>query len=68
MAYMIVAERCTGCGSCEFECPNKAIKQKGDAFAINPDKCTECKGFFDEPQCVEACPVPRTCIPAPAAA
>lgn len=64
MAYKINADRCTGCGSCEFECPNKAIKSKGDVFSINPDKCTECKGFFDEPQCAAACPVPRTCVPA----
>lgn len=64
MAYKIDADRCTGCGSCEFECPNKAIKQKGDVFAINPDKCTECKGYFDEPQCAATCPVPRTCVPA----
>jgi ferredoxin len=64
MAYKIVAEKCTGCGGCEFECPNKAIKQKGDVFAINADKCTECAGFFDTPQCAAACPVPKTCVPA----
>lgn len=63
MAYQIIADRCTGCGSCEFECPNKAIKQKGDVFAIDPNKCTECKGFFDEPQCALTCPVPKTCVP-----
>lgn len=56
MAYRIDASICTGCGSCEFECPNGAIKAKGDVFAINPDKCTECKGKFDAPQCVAACP------------
>ena len=26
-------------------------------FFIVPDKCTECKGFHDEPQCVSVCPV-----------
>jgi ferredoxin len=26
-------------------------------FYIVPDKCTECKGFHDKPQCVEVCPV-----------
>lgn len=56
MAYMIKAEDCTGCGSCEFECPNRAIKMKGDIYVINPDKCTECVGKFDSPQCVAACP------------
>ena len=28
---------------------------------IDPDKCTECVGHFDTPQCVEVCPV--DCIP-----
>ena len=26
-------------------------------YYIVPDKCTECVGFFDEPQCVAVCPV-----------
>lgn len=56
MAYKINASTCTGCGSCEFGCPNAAIKMKGDVYAINPNKCNECKGHFDEPQCVAACP------------
>jgi ferredoxin len=25
-------------------------------FMINPDRCTECVGFHDEPQCVSVCP------------
>ncbi|HJX58383.1 MAG TPA: ferredoxin, partial [Thiobacillus sp.] len=28
---------------------------------IDPNKCTECVGHFDTPQCVEVCPV--DCIP-----
>lgn len=56
MAYQIDAAGCTGCGSCEFECPNRAIKMKGDVYVINAAKCTECVGFFDTPQCVGACP------------
>jgi ferredoxin len=31
-------------------------------FFIKPEKCTECQGHFDEPQCVAACPVDNTCI------
>ena len=27
-----------------------------------PDKCTECKGFHDEPQCAAVCPV-DCCVP-----
>lgn len=26
-------------------------------YYISPDKCTECKGFHDEPQCAAVCPV-----------
>jgi ferredoxin len=25
-------------------------------FVIDPDRCTECVGFFDQPQCVSVCP------------
>ncbi len=64
MAYKIVASQCTVCGACEFECPNGAIAMKGDIYIINPNKCTECQGSFDTPQCAAVCPVPRTCIPA----
>ena len=28
-----------------------------DFFFIVTDKCTECKGFHDEPQCAAVCPV-----------
>ena len=26
-------------------------------YYITPEKCTECKGFHDEPQCAAVCPV-----------
>lgn len=28
-----------------------------DLYYIVPDKCTECTGFHDEPQCAAVCPV-----------
>ena len=31
-------------------------------FFIVPNKCTECKGFHEEPQCAAVCPV-DCCIP-----
>jgi ferredoxin len=31
-------------------------------YYIVPDKCTECKGFHEEPQCAAVCPV-DCCIP-----
>lgn len=33
-------------------------------YFIVPDKCTECKGFHDEPQCAAVCPV-DCCLPDP---
>jgi len=62
MAYKIVTSQCTACSACEPECPNVAITPKNGTFVINPKKCTECIGWFDEPQCVAACPVDNTCI------
>lgn len=62
MAYKIVASSCTGCSACEPECPNQAIIEKNGTFLIKPEKCTECIGHFDEPQCVAACPVDETVI------
>jgi ferredoxin len=35
-----------------------------DRFYIVPDKCTECVGFHDEPQCAAVCPV-DCCVPDP---
>ena len=31
-------------------------------YFIVPDKCTECKGFHEEPQCAAVCPV-DCCVP-----
>ena len=60
MALMITDE-CINCDVCEPECPNDAISQGPEIYVIDPDKCTECVGHFDQPQCVEVCPV--NCIP-----
>jgi ferredoxin len=62
MAYKIVSSQCSQCGACEFECPNGAIRMKGDAYIIDAAKCTECDG--DSPKCAAVCPVPKTCVPA----
>ena len=60
MALMITDE-CINCDVCEPECPNEAIYQGLEIYEIDPDKCTECVGHFDNPQCQEVCPV--DCIP-----
>lgn len=69
---LLITDECINCGACEPECPNTAIYEGGapwtlngqsnaaisnDYFYIVPDKCTECIGFHDEPQCMAVCPV-----------
>ena len=60
MALMITDE-CINCDVCEPECPNEAIFMGPERDEIDPDKCTECVGHFDAPQCQQVCPV--ACIP-----
>lgn len=69
---LLITDECINCGACEPECPNSAIYEGGvswtlddktneplfnDYFYIVPDKCTECVGFHNEPQCIAVCPV-----------
>jgi len=35
-----------------------------EVYFIVPDKCTECTGFHEEPQCAAVCPV-DCCVPDP---
>ena len=63
MALMITDE-CINCDVCEPECPNDAIYMGLEIYEINPDKCTECTGFHEEPQCAAVCPV-DCCVPDP---
>lgn len=95
---IIITDECINCGACEPECPNNAIYEAGEEWAIAdgnsttgtytledgsvvevekklspisdeiyyivPDKCTECCGFHEEPQCAAVCPV-DCCVPDP---
>jgi len=58
---LIITDECINCDVCEPECPNGAIFQGEDIYEIEPSKCTECVGHYDEPQCQQVCPV--DCIP-----
>lgn len=60
MALMITDD-CINCDVCEPACPNQAISPGAEYYVIDPLKCTECVGHFDEPQCQIVCPV--DCIP-----
>ncbi|MCK6604221.1 MAG: 4Fe-4S dicluster domain-containing protein [Ignavibacteriaceae bacterium] len=70
MAHFITDD-CISCAACEADCPNEAIYAAGDSYTFNgqtfaalndehtyivPEKCTDCKGFHDEPMCVSLCP------------
>jgi ferredoxin len=54
---LIITEECTSCGACVEDCPNEAISEGDPVYVIDPEKCTECAGFFDEPQCITVCPI-----------
>ena len=58
---LIITDECINCDVCEPECPNEAIYQGDIIYEIDPNRCTECVGHFDEPQCQLVCPV--DCIP-----
>lgn len=58
---LIITDDCINCDVCEPECPNSAISQGEEIYEIDPNLCTECVGHYDEPQCVQVCPV--DCIP-----
>ena len=72
-----ITDECINCDACISECPNNAIYEPDSEWAyademnepisdefyfIVTDKCTECKGFHDEPQCASVCPV-DCCVP-----
>jgi ferredoxin len=54
---LIITDQCINCDVCEPECPNDAISEGALYYDIDPNKCTECVGHFDTPQCQEVCPV-----------
>lgn len=60
MAYKITDE-CIACGSCALECPNEAISEGETIYIIDPERCTECVGAHEHPQCATTC-----CVGAPA--
>lgn len=54
---LYITQECINCDVCEPQCPNEAIYMGEDIYEINPSKCTECVGHFEEPQCQVVCPV-----------
>lgn len=58
---LLITDECINCDVCEPVCPNDAISMGEEIYEIDPHKCTECVGHFNEPQCQIVCPV--QCIP-----
>ncbi|MBV1914344.1 MAG: YfhL family 4Fe-4S dicluster ferredoxin [Pseudomonadales bacterium] len=58
---LYITDDCINCDVCEPECPNDAISMGDEIYVIDPDRCTQCVGHYDTPQCQEVCPV--DCIP-----
>ncbi|MCD4756837.1 MAG: YfhL family 4Fe-4S dicluster ferredoxin [Arcobacteraceae bacterium] len=54
---LMITDECIACDACREECPNIAIEEGDPIYIIDSDLCTECVGSFDEPQCIEVCPV-----------
>ena len=48
---LLITDECINCDVCQPECPNGAITPGAQIYEIDPHKCTECVGHFDEPQC-----------------
>ncbi len=68
---VLITDECISCNAYEVECPDDAIYGAGDSWLLGGEsneafhsdhtyiaheKCTECVGFYDEPQCISACP------------
>jgi len=54
---LMITDECIACDACREECPTEAIEEGDPIYIIDPDRCTECVGFYDEPACIAVCPV-----------
>lgn len=54
---LMITDECIACDACREECPNTAIEEGDPVYVIDPDRCTECVGHYDEPACIAVCPV-----------
>lgn len=63
---LMITDECINCGACEETCPTAAITEDAAAGirVIDPERCTECVGFYDRLMCNVECPV-ECCVPDP---
>lgn len=60
-----ITSRCINCDMCEPECPNEAISMGFDTYQIDPNKCTECVGYYSYSTCRQVCPIDNAIIADP---
>lgn len=51
-----ITDDCTSCDACVSVCPNTAISAGDVIYNIDVNRCTECVGAEDSPQCQLVCP------------
>lgn len=56
MALRITAS-CVNCWACAPLCPSDAIRAARPHFQIDPGRCSECAGDYEEAQCASICPI-----------
>jgi len=54
---LLINDECIACDACREECPTEAIEEGDPIYVVDPDRCTECVGVYDEPACIGVCPV-----------
>ncbi len=54
---LLILDSCINCDMCEPECPNSAISMGNNVYEIDANRCTECVGHYDAPNCVAVCPI-----------
>lgn len=59
---VIIDDTCITCDACLQQCPVNAIVDDmnnptgNKRYYVQPEKCIECVGVFDDPQCAAICP------------
>ena len=59
---VIIDDTCITCDACLQNCPVNAIVDDSDnptgesRYYVQPEKCVECVGLHDDPQCAAICP------------
>lgn len=54
---LLITRDCISCDVCVPECPNESIFMGPQTYMIDAEKCTECVGYYKQPQCQQVCPV-----------